>query len=1630
MKKKALRKEFRVEVKKSMNRFISIFFIVAMGVAFFSGIQSCAPDMRATGDAYFDQSRLMDVRVISTMGITEEDLEAIRAVDGVEHAVGSYMEDVYCGKTESETVLHVESLAGALNVPVVKEGKIPEQAGECFVDASFALANGYQIGDILDITVSSEEDSQLRRRAFQISGIGFSPNYISFERGSTTLGTGSIAAFVYVMPEDFDSEVYSTAYMSVAGARDTVSYTDEYNDLVDTVYDQLEDMSGLRCEIRYDDVMSEAQEKLDEARQEVEDGKQELADAKVELADGKAEAESELAEAESELTDGEQQLEDGKKELADAKKELEDGVKELEDGEAEIEENAVTLADARKELEEGKQSLNDGEAQYQSGLNEYQRSEKTAKKELKKAQRQIDAGRKQLNDGWKQYNDGMAEITSGEAQLLEAEKQLAAGQAEYDAAYDSAVAQLQAGEQQWKEGVAALEQNRKIYESGVQELTAKQQEFNTGRAQLDAAWSQYKTGAAELAAGQTAYETGAAEFAAGQAAYEAGAAELAAGQAAYETGAAELAAGQAAYEQAAAAIAPLQTAYDAKAAQVQTLQGEYDSLVQEKASLESELTSVEQRMSELQSVYESGQTKLNELKAVQSTKEAEYQTLHTQLNQKSSDKADLETEKAAKESAYNQLQQEIENKSKNNEDVTDLKAQANALQEEIGTVSNKISALQGEIDTLNGNVNTAKSEADAAKAAVSQKETELAANRTEYNGLDAKRLELPAQISAKTEQVNTKKSGLDTANAELAAKKAELDAVKTPLSEQKAQLDAAAALMAAKKQELDGAAAQLAATKALLDKGASELAANKTALDAAAVQMTAAKTYLDEQEAKMTEGKAALDAGIAQLEGAKAQIDAGQAQLDTAKNQIDAGYAELEAAAAELAAGKAEIEKNKADLAAGKAELRKARKTLKASEKELKAGQDEVDKGYKELSNAEKQLKSARRELDLGWAELRSGQSQIADGERQLEEGRQKLADARTEIADAKEQIADAEKEIEENEQKIKDGWEEYEEGKLEAEQEIADAEQKILDAEQELLDAEQEIADAQEEIDDLKMPEWYVDTRSVLPENSSMGENAERIASLAKVFPFLFFLVAALISLTTMTRMVEEERTQIGTMKALGYSKLDIASKYVKYALYATLSGSLFGILVGEKIFPWVVITAYNMMYEYMPPAIIPYHWEYGAVAALIALGCTLGATMSACGKALKSVPAELMRPPAPQKGKKVFLEYIPFLWSGLNFSWKSTVRNLLRYKKRCLMTVIGIGGCMGLLLVGYGLQDSIMDIGVLQYKDLQRYDAMVILDTDAPQEEQDAVIHQLQEDPMVESDGIYMMQREDLKSGESGKKWSVYVYVPQDMSTLQELFRFRDRESGEEYELTDEGAIITEKIAKEYNIKPGDDVILQRDGEEEISVPVAHITENYMSHYLYMTPGLYREIYGKEPEYNCLLYTAAEDRSNAEEIGQKLLESDCILNITYTVSLEEQIAHMLTAMDAVMIVIIISAGLLAFVVLYNLNNININERRRELATLKVLGFYNGEVGAYVYRENVVLTILGAGLGVFLGKILHGFVITTVEVDACMFGRNINLDSFIYGTAFTVLFSVIVNFVMYFKLKKIDMVESLKSIE
>ena len=1284
---KALHKDFWMEIRKSKARFISIFLIVALGVAFFSGIQASSPDMRYSGDAYYEAAKLMDLKIQGTLGLTQRDVKAVSDIDDVELAEGSYSTDVMSGEDDARKVLHLESISSNFNLLTADEGRIPEKSGEIFLDKPFAKNRGYKIGDT--ISVSEDGDSELlKKTTYTVVGIGSSPLYISFNRGNTTLGSGEVSGFGYILPEDFEQEAFTQIYVMVHESGDVISYTDAYDNLIKKIRKRVEGIEKEQCSLRYEEIVAEANEKLNDARKELEDGKKE--------------SEEKLGDAKKKLDDGQKKYEDGKKEYEDGKQQLSDAKKELTDGKQQ-------LADGRKQIEDGWSQLNSAKQQVEDGLSQLN----SARSQLADSEAQINEKQAELTAGYEQLNAAKQQVSDGEVQLREAEKTLESKQTELDSGRE----QLETGKNTIKETKAALTSQKEQCEAGLVQVSEGESQISSSE---------------EALSGQ---------------------------------------------------------------------QAQLDELTSQKEALSSQAA-------ELQAQYDAG-------------------------------------------------------------------AEAGKTEEELAELSTQI-------QTLNG------------------------------------------QISAMEEQINAGQAQIDGVQAELTAKK-------------------------------------------------SELAQTRAELESSLGQINEGFSQIKEQEET--------------LSGTEAQLNEGQEELDKGKKELETKKAELSAAKEEIAANQATLDDGQSQLDSARVQLSSGRQQLEEKQAQLNAGQAEIQANTEKLTSSQ--------------AELDANEQKLLDGEKEIRENEQKLKDAKKDLEDAK--------------KKLSDGKKEYQDGKKEADDKIAEAQQKI--------------EDAQKEVDDIETPEWIVTDRNDLPEYSDFGDNAERLKNIGKVFPMIFFLVAALISLTTMTRMVEEQRTQIGTMKALGYGKASIASKYLSYAFLATVGGSIAGVLFGEKVLPFIIIQAYGIMYwnigDHMQ---LDYELQYALIASGAAVICTMGATLFSCAKTLAETPASLMRPPAPKEGKRILIERISFIWKHLSFSWKSSMRNLFRYKKRLFMTIFGIAGSMGLMLVGFGLYDSIMDIAILQYDQIQHYDAMVINDEDATDSQEKDLLKFL--DGNSEIDHYTRVQLTKMTAPKEKGSVSIYVYVPENTENFKEDVTLRDRKSHEQYELTDDGAVICEKTASLIGVKTGDEITLEKDNRK-YKVKITAVTENYMGHYVYMTPPCYEKTFGEKPEYSSTVYTMKEDaESDLETLGNAILKYPAALSISYTSSTAGQVERMLGSLGAVIWVLIISAGMLAFVVLYNLNNINITERQRELATLKVLGFYDGEVSQYVFRENILLSFIGILAGAVFGIFLHRYVITTVEVDAVMFGRNIKPISFVYSGIITFGFSMFVNMVMHFKLKKINMVESLKSVE
>lgn len=855
------------------------------------------------------------------------------------------------------------------------------------------------------------------------------------------------------------------------------------------------------------------------------------------------------------------------------------------------------------------------------------------------------------------------------------------------------------------------------------------------------------------------------------------------------------------------------------------------------------------------------------------------------------------------------------------------------------------------------------------------------------------------------------------------------------------------------KEELQSAksatARQLLAAQKKLLQGEKELEEAQQKIEAGEKQLEDAKQLLIDKKAELETGKVEYESGVVELEEKEEQLQIMEKiygasyeqvmkQFQTSEEQFARLRDKLENQQEELKTQITAVEEQMAELEA-KEELSDTEKVLLEALKTEKAAlevQEEltaeslkkVEQGEKSLAEIKAKYLETGTEIEEGRTQIEEAKKQLAAAKEALDEGDQQLEEAWERFSEEAKKLQDGKDELKQGQSELQQGHLEYEEGAVTALLQFIEGESQIAEGEEQLLLAKQEIADAKAEIEKFEHPKWYIQDRiEAVAEYEGYGDNAERMGAIGKVFPILFFLVAALISLTSMTRMVEEQRVQIGTLKALGYSKWAIAGKYICYALLATAAGSILGVLIGEKILPYIIVVSYKILYTHIPDVALPYNAFHGVTASVIAVGCVIVATVFACYKELLAQPAELMRPPAPKIGKKILLERVPWLWKRFSFTWKSAIRNLLRYKKRFFMTVFGISGSMGLMLVGYGLKDSIYDVGNIQYREIQFYDAAVYADDSSYKDEQKEILSYMDDSEDVE---VYMqsrMQKINVRTEKSVQ--SLYLVVPEEDAEVEKFFDFHSRTSDDIYTLEEDQVILTEKVASLLGVNAGDTVLIEDEEKGDKEVKVQAICENYMGHYLYMSGEIYEELYGALPRCNCIMYKTV-DADKISEVGEHLLTYDCMLNVTYLDATKETLDGMLDTLNLVIVVLIVSAGMLAFVVLYNLNTINIAERKRELATLKVLGFYDGEVSSYVFRENVILTGIGILFGLVLGNFLHRFIIVTVEVNAAMFGREIHMSSYAQSALWTLAFSLLINWIMHFKLKKIDMVESLKSVE
>ncbi|MCM1044977.1 MAG: FtsX-like permease family protein [Candidatus Gastranaerophilales bacterium] len=852
-----------------------------------------------------------------------------------------------------------------------------------------------------------------------------------------------------------------------------------------------------------------------------------------------------------------------------------------------------------------------------------------------------------------------------------------------------------------------------------------------------------------------------------------------------------------------------------------------------------------------------------------------------------------------------------------------------------------------------------------------------------------------------------------------------LDGRKT-LAESEIELADARELIAEKERELADGERELADGIEQAEAGDRELAAGEKELNEGRTLLEEQRAVIDAQEKVLLQGEAELAAAEAEVSAAEAQL----AEAEQSLKEVEALLAQMEAMppdmqdanmiaalTAQIAAGRASVEEGYAQLAAPRQELAASRATLEAGKAALADGKAQIAAYQAQLDEGQAQLDEGRKDLSAAWREIQKGQEEIAEGRAALADARQELADGERQLADARKELADGERQLADAREELADARQEYADGQKEYEEALLEFDEQIAEAEEELADARQEIAD-------LKEPDVFVLGRDTNVGYVCFESDSSIVDGIANVLPVFFFLVSALVCMTTMSRMVEEQRTQIGVLKALGYGEGAILSKYMVYSGTGAVTGCVFGFVVGTWLMPWVIWKCYGMMYL-MDDIVYVFDWKLAGISLAASVCCSMGVTYVCCRRELALAAAELMRPKAPKAGKRIFMEYLPFIWKRLSFLRKVSLRNIFRYKKRLFMMVIGISGCTALLVTGFGLKDSIAHVADKQYGEIQVYDAEVIFSDPVEEDMRAAIADSVGENL---EDALWVMESSVDVVSENGMK-SITLVVSDFGRDVSAFLRFAALD-GEACAYPEIGeGIITHRIAENLGVQVGDTIRLQNEDMESIEVTISGICQNYIYNYVYVGEGTYEEQMGRAPEYKTAFVNVAEG-VDVHTVSAVFMGMEDVASVTVSQDVRERVSTMMKSMNLIVAVIILCGAGLAFIVLYNLTNINITERIREIATVKVLGFYKNETASYVFRENILLTFMGALAGLVLGRYLHLFVMSQINIDMMAFDVNIHFSSYLYSVILTFVFAWAVNRFMRIKLDHVSMTESLKSVD
>ncbi len=1214
---------------------------------------------------------------------------------------------------------------------------------------------------------------------------------------------------------------------------------------------------------------------------------------------------------------------------------------------------------------------------YEIFINELHKKIQDAEKELEEssveANEQLTQAKAELEDAKKQIEDGKSELADGWAEYnikaADAEKQLADAQIQIDDAKKEVAdgeRTLAESEKKYNEAVLQVE---KEFAGPKSELDSARTELEKARKKLDEARAKYNEGYREYQAGQD-------EFNLKKADYDNGVKKLEEGIKKYDEGLLKYNDNLALYKKG-------QVDYDAG---VKEYEQGLNDFKKGKKTLDEGIVEYNKNYSEYAAgleKYENGLKKYEE-------SYAEFEKGFTEYWAKSAELAEATNK-------YN------DGLNKYNQGITDY--------------NNGVAKLQ-----------TGKQQIAAGKV-------QLAENKQQYaDGLAQYEAGLAQYNSNPVYQTPANKAKLDDAKAQLDAAAAQIADAEAQIAAGEKEIAQNEVLLANSKKELDAAKIELDAAKAQLEDGKKQLAEGKKKIDAGQKEIDAAKKELDD-------AKKILDDGKAELDKAKQKIDEGQTEIAEAESQLNAVKIQLDESKIQLDDGKIELEKGKTELDEAKIEIDKNKKLLADAK-------IAVEDGEKQLAEAKMKLDEAKAELDGYEAEYNEGKTRFDEGEAeynaQREAAERQLSDALSQIRQGREKIEAAKKKIVESEAEMKSGRAELDDAKKQLEEasvELADAEKEyqagltkyedgLIEAETAISDGRKRIQSGRNDLSNIENGKWYIlDREDIVVYYKNLDDDVKSIDALAAVFPVFFLMLAALVCLSTMSRMIDEQRTQIGTYKALGYSSISIASKYIIYALTAGSTGSILGQALGVLFLPRAIFSAYKEMYEF-PVFITRMPWMMGFLAFAVSLLCTVAVAWFSCSRELRTVTAALMRPKAPKAGKKILLERVKPFWNLFSFSQKITARNIFRAKVKMLMTIIGVTGCMSLVVTGFGMQDAITSIQGKQYGEIDQYDIAVSYSAEYSKEQAEEIISEFENDNRVENPVFNRIFIANVKGMETDKTVSdVNIIVPQN-ERIQKMVNLRDPATGEILTLDDSGVIITQKLSELFKLSVGDTFIIIFDNAE-YPVTVSGIAEYYVLHNIYMTPAFYGEMFGTEVKYNTVYAAKTEMLTDEDGFKTDLLnKNEDILFIQMTEMISGVFDDVINNMNAVVFIMILSAGALAFIVVFNLTNINISERVREIATIKVLGFTHREVNMYIFKENFILGVAGIIFGIAGGYTMTKYIISTIEIEMLLFGRKTELSSYVYAAVLTLLFTVLVNIFMSKRMKNISMVESLKAIE